>query len=64
MFHAWAVKMAKIDASSAPNTWPGNRARKKVMVKDRKEKTGTDCRMSSRGISTCSARRLFTASAP
>ena len=62
MFQAWLVKMAKIAASSAPKVLPGKRPRKKVTVKDRKPRIGTDCRMSSTGISTISARRLLAAS--
>ncbi len=64
MFQAWLVNTAKIAANSAPSTWPGNSARKKVTVKVRKPSTGTDCRMSISGISTISARRLFAAMAP
>ena len=62
MFQAWLVKMAKIAASSAPRVLPGKRPRKKVTVKDRKPRIGTDCRTSSTGISTISARRLLAAS--
>ncbi len=47
-----------------PEHPPGKQVRKKVMVKGMKPSTGIDCRMSSSGISTISARRLFTASAP
>ncbi|MCW0417679.1 hypothetical protein NB689_003433 [Xanthomonas sacchari] len=61
MFQAWLVKMAKIEASSAPICRPGNRPRKKVTVKVRKPSTGTDCRMSSAGTITRSARRLLAA---
>ena len=35
MFQAWLVKMAKIEASSAPRTRWGNSSRKNVTVKDR-----------------------------
>ena len=63
MFQAWLVKMANTDASSAPSTEPGNRLRKKVTVKVRKPRIGTDCKMSSIGTSTISARRLFAAAA-
>jgi hypothetical protein len=28
MFQAWLVKITKIEASSAPSTWPGNRPMK------------------------------------
>ena len=62
MFQAWLVKMAKIAASSAPSVFPGKRPRKKVTVKDRKPRTGTDWRMSRTGISTISQRRLLAAS--
>ena len=62
MFQAWLVKIAKIAASSAPKVLPGKRPRKNVTVKDRKPRIGTDCRMSSTGISTISARRLLAAS--
>ena len=54
MFQAWLVKIAKIAAHSAPSTLPGNRPRKNVTVNDRKPRIGTDCRMSSTGISTIS----------
>ncbi len=63
MFQAWLVKIANTQASSAPNTWPGKRFRKKTTVKVRKPRIGTDCRMSSSGIRTISARRLLAASA-
>src|ERR1700749_4703428 len=33
MFQAWLVKIANTLANSAPNTWPGNRFRKKTTVK-------------------------------
>ena len=62
MFQAWAVKMAKIAAHSAPSSLPGNRPMKKVTVKVRKPSTGTDCRMSSAGMMTSSALRLLAAS--
>src|SRR5271155_1222945 len=35
MFQAWLVKMAKIAASSAPSTRPGNRLMKNTTVNDR-----------------------------
>ena len=62
MFQAWLVKIANTQASSAPNTRPGNKFIKKMTVKVRKPRIGTDCKMSSRGISTISARRLLAAS--
>ena len=61
MFQAWLVKMAKIAASSAPSTWPGNRPMKNTTVKVRKPRIGTDCRMSSTGTRISPARRLFAA---
>src|SRR5258708_1397017 len=42
MFQAWAVKTAKTEAHSSPSSLPGNRPRKKVVVKARKPSTGTD----------------------
>ena len=48
MFHACAVKIAKIDAHSSPSRLPGNSAMNAVTVTDRNPRTGTDCRMSSR----------------
>ena len=57
MFHAIEVKIAKIDAHSRPSSEPGNRSMNAVTVTDRNPSTGTDCRMSSTGISTFSARR-------
>ena len=62
MFHACAVKIAKIDAHSAPSWLPGNRCMKKATVKVRKPSTGTDCRMSSAGTITSSARLFLAAS--
>ena len=61
MFQAWLVKIAKMAASSAPRTWPGNRLMKNTTVKDRKPRIGTDCRMSSSGTRISPARRLFAA---
>src|ERR1700761_6954969 len=40
MFQAWLVKIANTQASSAPNTWPGNRLRKNTNVKGRKPRIG------------------------
>ena len=62
MFQAWAVKMAKMAAASTPSSCPGKRPMKKVTVKVRKPKTGTDCRMSSAGMMTSSALWLLAAS--
>ena len=64
MFQAWLVKIAKIAAHSAPTALPGNKARKPATVNDRKPRIGTDCRMSSVGTSSSSARRLLAASVP
>ncbi len=61
MFHAWLVKMRKMQASSAPATLPGVSDRKNTMVME-KPRIGRDCNMSSSGTSTTSARRLFAAS--
>src|ERR1700749_133366 len=61
MFQAWLVKIANTQASSAPITLPGKRFMKNTTVKVRKPRIGTDCRMSSSGISTTSARRLLAA---
>ena len=61
MFQAWLVKIAKIAASSAPSTRPGNRPMKKTTVNERKPRIGTDCRMSSTGTRIMPARRLFAA---
>ena len=57
MFQACEVKIAKIDAHSKPSSEPGNNAMNPVMVIARNPNTGTDCKMSSSGISTFSARR-------
>ena len=57
MFHAIEVKIAKMDANSRPSSEPGNRLMNAVTVTVRKPSTGTDCRMSSTGTSTFSARR-------
>ncbi len=61
MFHAWLVKMAKIAASSAPSTRPGNSDMKNTTVKLRNPRIGTDCRMSSTGTRISAARRLLAA---
>ena len=62
MFQAWLVKIAKMAASSAPMVLPGKRLRKKVTVKERNPRIGTDCRISSSGMRIISARRLLAAS--
>ena len=60
MFQAWLVKIAKMAANSAPSTRPGASAMKKTTVTEMKPRIGTDCRMSSSGTSSRSA-RLFLA---
>ena len=60
MFQAWLVKIAKMAASSAPIVLPG-KSYKKVTVKERKPRIGTDWRMSRTGIRMTSARRLLAA---
>jgi len=62
MFQAWLVKIAKIEAHSAPSWLPGNNPMKNATVKVRKPSTGTDCNMSRAGMMIVSARRLFAAS--
>ena len=57
MFHAIAVKIAKMEANSSPSSEPGNRLMNAVTVTVRNPRTGTDCRMSSSGMRTFSARR-------
>ena len=42
MFQAWLVKIAKIAASSTPRMRPGNSPMKKVTVKVRNPRIGTD----------------------
>ena len=64
MFHACDVKIAKIAAHSNPSSECGNSAMNAVTVIDRKPRTGTDCKMSSVGISTFSARRDRAAAVP
>ena len=61
MFHAWAVNTAKMEAASRPSSEPGKRLMKKMMVTLRKPSTGTDWRMSSAGMRTRRARRLWAA---
>ena len=61
MFQAWLVKRAKTQASSAPNTLTGDTDKKKTTVMEMKLRIGTDCRMSSRGMSRLPARALFAA---
>ncbi len=63
MFQAWAVKTRNIEANSAPSTLLGASFMNQASVMVRNASTGTDCRMSSSGISTISACRLFAASA-
>ena len=64
MFHAWLVKIAKIDAASTPRMEPGNNTIQMVTVADRKPRIGTDCRMSSSGISPMRSRRHRAAAKP
>ena len=61
MFQAWPVKMVKTQASSAPNTRPGDSDRNQTTVTDRKDRIGTDCRMSSSGTSNVPARGFLAA---
>ncbi len=61
MFQACAVKIAKMDAHSAPIWLPGKARMNRITVKVRKPSTGTDCRMSSAGTITSSALRLLAA---
>ena len=56
MFHTWEVKIANTAADSSPKVDPGKRAMNPVTVTDRKPRIGTDCRMSSAGRITFSAR--------
>ncbi len=61
IFHACAVKIAKIAAASRPIWLCGNSPMNTVTVIVKKPSTGTDWRMSRIGISTLSARRLRAA---
>ncbi len=61
MFHAWLVNTRNTAAISAPAARPGVSDRKNTMVNEN-PRMGTDCRMSSSGISTAAARRLLAAS--
>ena len=61
MFHAWLVKMTKMQQNSAPSTLPGASDRKNVVVNVRNDRIGTDCRMSRIGTSTRPARLLLAA---
>jgi hypothetical protein len=61
MFQAWLVKITKIEANSAPSTRPGTSDMKNTTVTDRNPRIGTDCRMSSMGTSSFSARALLAA---
>ena len=56
MFQACEVNIAKIRCTLEARADPGNSAMKPVIVIDRKPRIGTDCRMSSSGIKTFSAR--------
>jgi hypothetical protein len=51
------VKTANIDANSSPRREPLNSRTKNTTVNVRNPRIGTDWRMSSRGMSTFSARR-------
>ena len=62
MFQAWLVKIAKIEANSAPSTRPGARLMKNTTVTEMNPRIGTDCRISSSGTKSRSADRLFAAS--
>ena len=62
MFQAWLVKMAKIEANSAPSTRPGASAMKKTTVTEMKPRIGTDWRMSRSGTRIRSAVLFFAAS--
>ena len=59
MFQAWLVKMAKMQASSAPNIRPGERLKNQTTVTEMKPRIGTDCRISSNGTSKRSGARTF-----
>jgi len=61
MFQAWLVKMAKMAAHSAPNALPGVSERKNTTATERKPRMGTDCRISSMGMSSMPARLLLAA---
>lgn len=61
MFRACEVKMAKMAAHSAENG-ARKQPEKKVTVKERKPRIGTDWRTSRMGMRTSSARRLLAAS--
>ena len=61
MFHAWLVKMANIEANSAPSTRPGASDMKNTTVTEMNPRIGTDCRMSRIGTSSFSARGLLAA---
>src|ERR1700691_4167724 len=61
MFHAWLVKIAKIDANSAPSTRPGASDMKNTKVIEMNPRIGTDCRISRIGTSNLPARSLFAA---
>ena len=62
MFQAWLVKIAKIAANSAPSTRPGASAIKNTTVTEMNPRIGTDCRISSSGMSSRSACLLLAAS--
>ena len=64
MFHAWAVKIAKMLAHSTPSRLPGNSAMNPVTVIERNPSTGTDWRMSITGSMTMRARGLLAARYP
>jgi hypothetical protein len=57
MFQAWLVKIANTEAHSTPSMVCGKSVNQIVRVTDRNASTGTDCRMSSTGSRTFSARR-------
>ena len=64
MFHAWDVKMTKIDASSRPIRLLGKTLMKKVRATGRNTRMGIDWRTSRMGTRTFSARRRRAAAVP
>jgi hypothetical protein len=64
MFQTCPVKIKMMEPNSTPSWRLGNSATMASMTPGRKLRTGMDCRMSSKGMRTISARRDFAAAYP
>ena len=64
MFHAWPVKIIRIDASSRPTLLPGKIRASARTTPGMKPRTGMLCRMSSSGMRIRCATGSFAAQKP